>query len=689
VAPAAAKGKPTGEASVYRYYPGAPKGGTPSTVNFYKMGWLTRGASFLNGTNVIAWADLNDDNAINAGEKTPVPGVKKKHSSKAQFALKPQHPSSSSLCSKHYVCTWKPNVPGSWKVNKKADVTNAFYLANRFHDWLQNGPAQFTIKAGNFTKNGGDPVLLNALDGANTANGLPDGNHIDNANMSTPPDGTPPTMQMYLWHQPGATDEQDGFVPTSGAFDPSVLFHEFTHGLSNRLVVDADGVSTLNDLQAGSMGEAWSDYYAMDYLVRQGLVKDTNKAGEVFEGTYLTAGKFPFRTMAIDCPVHSQAKGCSTALDGKAGGYTYADVPTIGNGPEVHSSGEVWAQTLWDIRKEFGSTKADQLITRAMPLSADDPSMLDMRNAIIQADLTSFGGKDTAKLWKIFADRGMGYFAGSIDSGDTQPANDFHTPPNPATKRVSITGTVTDSVSGDPVAGAVVLVSGFGTQFAALTDAQGHYTISNLYQGTYAKVVSGGAGYFTVAKKVAATGADGGTADFTITRDYASESGGASIADFTGPDYSPQCGPEGAIDLSLGTGWGSSTGDDNGDPTNVFVPKHITIQLPAPVDISTVQVDPTATCGDGGSASTGGYTIETSTDGTTFVPAASGTFTAADRGHLNDVTLNAGTGTGVQYVRFTMTSNQTPDFATNCPAGNYSGCSFTDLSEIAVLGTES
>ena len=84
-------------------------------------------------------------------------------------------------------------------------------------------------------------MLLNALDGAATAaTAARTRNHIDNANMYTPPDGTPPTMQMYLWHLPGATDAQEPCVPASGANDASILYHEYTHGLSNRLVVDAD-----------------------------------------------------------------------------------------------------------------------------------------------------------------------------------------------------------------------------------------------------------------------------------------------------------------------------------------------------------------------------------------------------------------------------------------------------------------
>ena len=139
------------------------------------------------------------------------------------------------------------------------------------------------------------------------------------------------------------------------------------------------------------------------------------------------------------------------------------------------------------------------------------------------------------------------------------------------------------------------------------------------------------------------------------------------------------------IDTSQATVWGSTTGNDAGDPTNVFVPKFVVIALPAAVDVTDFAVDPTAGCGDGGSASTGDFRIETSPNGTTWTQAASGTFTLDDRGRLNTVTPTAGT-QGVRFVRFTILGNQTPDFATNCPGGAFSGCSFTDLTEIEVHG---
>ena len=57
-----------------------------------------------------------------------------------------------------------------------------------------------------------------------------------------------------------------------GANDASLVFHEYTHGLSNRLVTDAQGFGALSTAQAGAIGEGTSDFYALDYLVDEGLI---------------------------------------------------------------------------------------------------------------------------------------------------------------------------------------------------------------------------------------------------------------------------------------------------------------------------------------------------------------------------------------------------------------------------------
>ncbi|MFG1816391.1 M36 family metallopeptidase [Kribbella sp. NPDC049174] len=667
-----------GDALVQDNYPGAAKGGTQRVENLIYNKWLPKNAkTLLEGTSVAAWADVNDDNQPNAGETVKVPGTK----TAAEYKLTP-FPNASTICSATFVCSWDPAKPDSWKTNMNQDVTNGFYLASNFHDWLAKPPISFTPAAGSFDAAGGDPVLLNALDGAATgANGGPDANHVNNANMNTPPDGIPPTMQMYLFGTPG----DNTTVATSSSNAADILYHEYTHGLSNRLVVDATGNSTLNSIQAGSMGEAWSDFYALDYLVSHGLEKDTTAPGEILEGKYVTGGG-TIRTQANDCRVKSIAPNC-VALDGSKGGYTYGDFPTIGGTPEVHASGEVWAQTLWDLRERFGRSYAMSIITRAMELSPNDPTMLDMRNAIVQADLVASGGKNADIIWTVFANRGMGWYAGVVDGGDAFPAEDFHKPPKGTT--TTLTGTVKDKDTGAPVAGALVYIgghaSGYAGDYADATDASGKFSITGVAPGTYPKVVVSAPGYELIVQPV--TVKTGATASFEPRRNWAAASGGGSVVDFNGPDYSPQCGPDYAIDNAQGTGWGSTTGDDNATPTNVMVEKHIDIKLPEKVNVSAFNVDPSNTCGDPGSSSTGKYRIETSADGTTWATAQEGEFTAANRGKYNLVTPT-GNASGVQYVRFWMLSPQVPDFATNCPAGAFGGCQFTDMTELQVFGTK-
>src|SRR3954452_8175430 len=190
------------------------------------------------------------------------------------------------------------------------------------------------------------------------------------------------------------------------------------------------------------------------------------------------------RTQPIECSVGSTSPACPGTPDAGAGGYTYGDFGKIsGVGPEVHADGEIWSETLWDLRTALGSDVTEAIITEAMRLSPPEPTYLDMRNAIILADQSLFGGVHVDApngIWATFAHRGMGFFAGATDGNDTAPVEDFHLPPAPGTPTGTIAGRVFDSVTGLPLAGAPAGIGGLDTppsSFAATTDANGGFAI--------------------------------------------------------------------------------------------------------------------------------------------------------------------------------------------------------------------
>jgi extracellular elastinolytic metalloproteinase len=683
----------------YQFFPGSRRGGHQITVDFTKRHWLPGNARTLRGNNSHTYSDVNDNNRSSRSEEV--------HALKGHswgYRLTPFHPGMGAkrFCSNPWPCSWNPNKAFSWRKNRAQNATQVFYFVNNWHDHLKKAPIGFTEAAGNFQlKNhskkgkGGDPVTTQTDDGANTGNGslrgLPDANHIDNANMSTPPDGHRPTMQMYLQHTPRTSYPQgDPFSPTNVGDEADTVYHEYTHGLSGRLNVDVHGRSTLGGVQAGAMGEAWSDWYAMDYLVDHHLQRDRLHRADVRMFVYDGVGVKYDRTEPLDCRVGQRVRLCNGGATHHRGGYTYADYGKVIGTPEVHADGEIWAQTLWDLRRSLGSRTSESLVTRAMELAPYNPSFLDMRNAILVADTAVSGGHHHHAIWKVFAHRGMGYFAGSFDGNDTTPAASFAMPPAPLVLR-SIEGQVTNPDTKAPVVGVPVTLAfqgGGGTVNPTdTTDGTGHFTIPDVPVGHYAKISVQGAGYEPASRSVTVTSA-GGTADLKTRRDWAASSGGASIAAFTGADYTPfGCGPDGAIDLGEG-GWGSNAGPGSNDaPTAVFHPKHIVVDMHTHVDVSRFGVDPASTCGDDADASTAEYTIATSPDNVTWSPAAHGVFTAGDNGRINPVPASGSGLNNVRYVKFTIESNQVPDFATNCPAGGFDGCSFADLTEVEVFGT--
>jgi extracellular elastinolytic metalloproteinase len=679
--PTGAAGKATG--SVWENYPGAPAGGKPRTADFSTPGWLPAGAKNLSGNNVHTYSDVNDDNKVQAGEEIPTAADGSFNFKQTPFKVTGQP------CDKA-VCSWDPSKSGSWKTNRQQSSTQNFYFINTIHDHLAAAPIGFTEAAGNFQLvnksgkgKGGDPVLDEPLDGAATANGNPDSSHVDNANMDTPPDGMSPRMQMYLFHAPGAAfPDEDPFLATNGADAGDIVYHEYVHGLSGRLVVDAGGVSTLNTEQSGSMGEAWSDWYATDLLVNRKAMVDTAKPGELRVGEYVGLGADLIRSQPLDCPVGQKSKVCPGTRGAGPGGYTYGDLGKIAPIPEVHADGEIWGETLWDLRAAVGVKTAESVVTRAMELSPASPSFLDMRNAILQADRVTRAGANAKAIWKVFAARGMGYFAGTAGGGDVSPTENFALPPTGKPTAV-LSGTVTDKDTKKPIAKATVGFgghdSGFPGDLAAVTDAKGNYRISGLFPASYPDLVVAAVGHLpNIKARVIKAGTN--AASFAVVRDWASGSGGAEVTETNGGENAEfGCGPAQAIDADQTTSWLTNYPEKGSDA-------HAVVQMPAAVDISSVLVDPGPSCSYIPPTGVGRYRVEVSKDGKTWAPGAAGKFTTAQNGKLNPVPLKPGSGKGVRYLRVVMLTTQGVEGGTKCSPPEAAECFIVEMAEVAVLG---
>ena len=329
-----------------------------------------------------------------------------------------------SFCDNPYPCSWDPNKPFSWQANRKQNAAQVFFFVNNWHDHLLAAPIGFTEAAGNFqlrnrTRGTAGPVTPSTprpTTAPTPTNGLPDGAHIDNANMDTPPDGQAPTMQMYLQHQPGTSyPDGDPFSPTNVGDEADTVYHEYTHGLSNRLVVDA--ARQLDPRRAsrparwarpGATGTPWTT------SSRQGLQADRRGTGRrrPVPVRRRRHRRRPDRAARLQGR-RQPRRPATVARPGTRGGYTYADYGHVIGSPEVHADGEIWSQTLWDLRDALGSDQTESLVTRAMELAPGQPVV--PRHAQRDPDRRqrhASAAPTTATIWKVFANRGMGYFAG-------------------------------------------------------------------------------------------------------------------------------------------------------------------------------------------------------------------------------------------------------------------------------------
>ena len=178
------------------------------------IGWLSGDQTTVNigGNNANAYLDTEANNSPDSG--------------------------GTSVTNGHFLTSAVLTDEPSTTQNQAVAVQNLFYFNNVIHDKLYGHG--FTETAGNFQEDnfdiggaGSDSVNAEAQDGSGT----------DNANFSTPSDGSSPRMQMFLWTGFVVEVGVDSYLAEGAEFGPGLT----TTGITNTVVAAIDGTDITTD----------------------------------------------------------------------------------------------------------------------------------------------------------------------------------------------------------------------------------------------------------------------------------------------------------------------------------------------------------------------------------------------------------------------------------------------------------
>lgn len=373
--------------------------------------------------------------------------------------------------------------------NKAVAVQNLFYLTNVIHDRLYThgfDEAHGNFQVENFGKGGagGDPVLAEAQDGSG----------VNNANFSTPEDGSSPRMQMFLW-----SGDPDALVTANGAtyrgYSSDFGAAPTLAGVSGTLAVYGDGAGSdgcapskkaltgkiaivdrgecefttkvLNAQEAGavaviiannvpkrpnapggdgdgiripSLMVGQADGAALKALAGEAAGMQKNAAPSLMVDGDLDSDivfheyghGLTWRMIGrMDGPLAGAiGEGASDVVaflmngDDRIGEYAYRDPRGIRRypygeypltysdvtGDEVHADGEIYAAAMWRVRQGYldaGLTVDDLMgdFVAGMSYTPERPAFEDMRDGMLQA--VAGTGRECL-IWRGFAHAGIG-----------------------------------------------------------------------------------------------------------------------------------------------------------------------------------------------------------------------------------------------------------------------------------------
>jgi hypothetical protein len=218
-------------------------------------------------------------------------------------------------------------------------------------------------------------------------------------------------------------------IQLDGDFDNGIMAHEYTHGISNRLTGGPSTATCLTNSEQG--GEGWSDYMALMMTTNWATASTSDGTKARSLGTYVLAEQ----------PTDPGIRTYPYSTDLSINPWSYGQMAGIAGG-EVHTIGEIWAATLWDMTWNIiqqdginsnlynangagGNSVALKLVMLGLKLQPCQPGFLDARDAILKADTILYNGEYSCAIWHAFARRGMGVLAqqGSSNSTTDQVAD--------------------------------------------------------------------------------------------------------------------------------------------------------------------------------------------------------------------------------------------------------------------------
>jgi len=305
------------------------------------------------------------------------------------------------------------------------------------------GPCPYLTRAQVAESLGGDGVVL-----VHTGTTPP----VMGASFTTPPVGIP---QVAVGSADGQTikDAIAGGTQTAtvrktpgrpgirdGDFENGIIFHEFGHGVSNRLT----GGPAVNCLSGNEQaGEGWSDYLGITLLMDPAIDDPDEPRGmgpyALFQPDRHGNGIRP-RPYTRDMTLQP---------------FTYDSIRSNGwlNGGSLalpHGLGHGWASVLWDLNWDLvdkwgfnpniyddwdsgGNNRALQYVMDGMKLQGCGPGLLVAARAVIASASVLNDGEDYCTVYAAFARRGLGFSAvqGTTNRNDNTEAFDI----DPACRR--------------------------------------------------------------------------------------------------------------------------------------------------------------------------------------------------------------------------------------------------------------